>query len=345
MSRRALLVAATLFFLPSAHAEDKQLFFYNWTDYFPADLIKKFEAETGIKVTLDGYDSNETLLAKLKSGASAYDVVVPSDYMVKIMINEKLLQPINASTMENFKNVAKPFDNPVYDPGRVYSAPYMWGSTGFTYDTAAVKGGKLENSWKEFFEPREELRGKIGVMNDEFEVYKAAAFYLNISECTEDPKDAQRILDLLLKQKPYVAAYNSDGDIERMSSKEVAMHQQWNGAAHRVKKNLATVVYVYPKEGMNRWADNFAVPVNAPHPENARIFINWIMDKKNIAQATNFTGYMNAINGSEEYMDADLKNDPAVIIPEEDKALLHPNVDCSEKARDLRGKVWTKLHK
>lgn len=342
----ASLAASALLLLGGGNANAAgELYFYNWTNYFPPDLLKKFEAETGIKVTMDGYDSNETLMAKLKAGGAGYDVIVPSDVWVRIMAEEGLLQEIDAPSMPNFKNVMPPFDNPPFDPGRKYSAPYMWGTTGFTYDSARVPGGKLEESWKEFLEPREELRGQIATLDDPAELYNAAAFYLGIDQCTEDPKEAQKILDLLLKQKPYIATYNSDGTIERMAAGEVIMHGQWNGASHRTKEALPTAVYVYPKEGVNQWADNFAVPKDAPNPENAKIFINWMMDPKNIAEASNFTAYMNAIKGSEEYMDPSLKDDPAINMPPEYADRLRPTVDCSVAARELRDKVWTRLKK
>jgi len=322
-----------------------ELFFYNWTDYFPPELLTKFEKDTGIKVTMDGYDSNETLLAKLQAGGGSYDVVVPSDYMVKIMIADGLLQPIDAPSMANFAKVGKRFSDPWYDPGRKYTAPYMWGTTGFTYDSAKVNGGKLEESWREFFEPRPELVGKIAALDDQIELYRAAAFYLGIDPCTEDPKEAQKILDLLLAQKPKLALYNSDGTIERMIAKEVAMHEQWNGAAHRTKVGLPTAVYVYPKEGVNFWKDNFAVPKNAPHPDNAKIFINWIMAPENIAQASNFTGYNNAIEGSGQFMDKALSADPAVEMPAQYADRLRDTKNCSQAARDLNDKVWTRLKK
>ena len=162
--------------------------------------------------------------------------------------------------MANFAKVSKLFfRDPWYDPGRKYSdaGPYMWGTTGYLayYDSAKVNGGKLlEESWKEFFEPRAELVGKIGALDDQLELYRAAAFLSrHLDPCTENPKEAQKILDLLLAQKPKLAMYNSQtGTIERMIAREVAMH-------HPVKERrrpphqgvgLPTAVYVYPKEGL-----------------------------------------------------------------------------------------------
>jgi spermidine/putrescine transport system substrate-binding protein len=281
------------------------------------------------------------MLAKLQAGAAGYDVVVPSDYMVKIMIEEGLAEKIDAGSMANFKNIMAPHDNQPFDPAREYSAPYMWGTTGFTYDAAKV--GKLEESWKEVFEPRDALKGQIAMLNDEVEVYNAAAYYVGVSKCTEDSKEAQMILDVLEKQKPFVATYNSDGTIDRMSAGEVIGHHQWNGASHRTREKLESATYMYPKEGITFWADNFVVPTSAPNKENAKIFIDWMMAPENAAIASNFTGYMNAVRGSDAFMDASLKADPAVVMPEEYADRLRPNEDCSAAARELRNKVWTRL--
>jgi spermidine/putrescine transport system substrate-binding protein len=340
--RTAACAAALSLMATNAQAAG-ELFLYNWSNYFPPDLLKKFEADTGITVTLDVYDSNETMLAKLQAGASGYDVVVPSDYMVKIMIDEGLAEKIDAGTMSNFQNIMAPHDKQSFDPNREYSAPYMWGTTGFTYDSA--KAGELENSWKEVFEPGDALKGQIAMLNDEVEVYNAAAYYTGVSKCTESSDDAQKILAVLEKQKPFVATYNSDGTIDRMAAGEVVGHMQWNGASHRTREKLPTATYMYPKEGLSFWADNFVVPTSAPNKENAKIFVNWMMAPENAAIASNFTGYMNAVRGSDKFLDDSLKTDPAVAMPEEYADRLRPALDCSPAARELRNKVWTRLKK
>ncbi len=338
----AAVAAGVLLAGAGAAKAEGELFLYNWSNYFPPDLLTRFEAETGIAVTLDVYDSNETMLAKLQAGAAGYDVIVPSGYMVAILIDEGLVQPIDTMSMPNGGLIVAPHDAPFFDPERKYSAPYMWGTTGVTYDSARVEG-ELEESWKEVFEPREELQGEIAMLNDEVEVYNAAAYYLGFDKCTESPEEAQAILDLLEAQKPHVKMYQSDGTIDRMIAGEVIMHHQWNGASHRTKNDLPTAVYVYPKEGITFWTDNFMVPADAPNPENAKRFIDWMLDPENVAVASNFTGYMNAIDGSAEFLDEALKANPAVNMPQEYADRLRPSIDCSVEARELRNRVWTRL--
>jgi len=328
-----------------AQAQTKQLFLYSWANYVPPNLLKRFEAETNIKVNLDVYDSNETMLAKLQAGGGGYDIVIPSDSVLSTMIKSGLLHKVDASKMANFKNVAAPHDRPPADPHADYSVPYTWGSTGFTYDSAKVPGGKLTDSWKEFFEPRPEVAGKIAAMANQGEMYTAAAHYIGVDTCTESPADAQRILDILLKQKPSVKIYSSTGTIGRMAAGEVTMHHQWNGASYKSGLKLTTAVFVYPKEGMNLWSDYFVVPKGAPNLESAKTFMNWMMDPKNAAEASNFNGYNNAIKGSAAFMDPGLAASPAINPPEELKSRFRPVKDCSVKARELRDGVWTRLNR
>lgn len=341
----ALALLATAGAAAAQGDEEKSLNFYNWSDYYPPDLLKVFTEQTGIAVTHDQYSDNEQLLAKLQAGSAGYDVVVPSDYMVDIMVKEGLLLELDKSLMPNFANVAAPHDAPWYDPERKYSAPYMWGTTGLTYDSARVPDSKLEESWKEFFEPRAELEGQIAALDDMVELYNAAAFYLGVDQCTEDPAVAQKILDVLQAQKPKLALYSSDGTHERVAAGEVIMHHQWNGASTRATAGLPTATYMYPKEGVSFWADNFVIPKDAPHPKNAMIFINWMMDPKNIAEASNFTGYMSGISGAADFMKEELKTSAAVNMPAEFADRLRPAKNCSVAARELRDKVWTTLKK
>lgn len=348
MTRHARLLAATvaLACLPAlAHAQDKVLQLYSWANYVPPDLLKRFEAETGIKVQVDVYDSNDTMLAKLQAGGGGYDIVVPTNSILGTMIKTGLLQKVDAAKLANFANVAQPYDKPDVDPNREYSVPYMWGSTGFTYDSAKVPGGKLTESWKEFFEPRPELAGKIAALGDMGEMFTGAALYLGIDTCTEKPEDAQKILDLLLKQKPDVKIYSSTGTIDRVAAGEVLLHQQWNGAAYRARLKLPTAVFVYPAEGMNLWGDNFAVPKGARNVENAKVFMNWMMEPKNAGEASNFSGYNNAIKGSAAFMKPEMREDPALNPSEAMKARFRPVKDCSLKNRELRDGVWTRLRR
>jgi spermidine/putrescine transport system substrate-binding protein len=320
-----------------------ELNLYNWTDYISPDLIDRFESETGITVNLDNYDSNETMLSKLQAGGANYDVIVPSDYMVAQMIELGLLQEIDPAAFPNGQYIKPEFMDVYFDPGRLYSAPYMYGTTGIAYDP--TKAGVEITSWADFFDADSPAAGKIGTLNDQVEVIHAALRAVGSQPCSTNRDDYIKVEELLAGWKPGVAVINSDGVIGRMASGEQVMHMMWNGAFTRAQADNPNLEYVYPAEGINLWSDNFAVPVGAQNVDNAKIFINWMMDPANIGEATNFVGYDNGIAGSSEFMTADLGANPAVVIPEEFKALAQPTPGCPVEAIDLYDQVWTNFKK
>jgi spermidine/putrescine transport system substrate-binding protein len=316
-----------------------ELNLYNWTDYISPELIDRFESETGITVNLDNYDSNETLLSKLQAGGANYDVIVPSDYMVAQMIELGLLQEVDPAAFPNGQYIKPEFLDVYFDPGRLYTAPYMYGTTGIAYDP--TKTGVEVTSWADFFDADSPAAGKIGTLNDQVEVIHAALRAVGAQPCSTNREDYVKVEELLTGWKPGVAVINSDGVIGRMASGEQTMHMMWNGAFTRAQADNPNLAYVYPAEGITLWSDNFAVPVGAVNVDNAKIFINWMMDPANIGEATNFVGYDNGITGSSEFMTAELGSSPAVVIPDEFKALATPVPGCTVEAIDLYDQVWT----
>lgn len=320
-----------------------ELNLYNWTDYISPELLDRFESETGITVNLDNFDSNETMLSKLQAGGANYDVIVPSDYMVAQMIELGLLQEVDPASFPNGQYIKPEFMDVYFDPGRKYSAPYMYGTTGIAYDP--TKTGVEITSWADFFDADSPAAGKIGTLNDQVEVVHAALRAVGSQPCSTNRDDYVKVEELLAGWKPGVAVINSDGVIGRMASGEQTMHMMWNGAFTRAQADNPNLQYVYPAEGINLWSDNFAVPVGAQNVDNAKIFINWMMDPANIGEATNFVGYDNGITGSSEFMTAELGANPAVVIPEEFKALAQPTPGCPVEAIDLYDQVWTNFKK
>jgi len=318
---------------------DGDLFLYNWTDYTSPELIEKFEAETGIKVTLDTYDSNETLLAKLKQGGGGYDIVVPSHNFVDIMIREGLLRKIDARSLPGYENIDPKWQGPPWDPENAYTVPWQWGTTSFTVDTARY-GGDID-TYAVLFEPPEELQGSIGMFNSPDDVMSMAQIYLGVPLCNESPDDMKKVQALLEQQKPHVKVYNSDGILERLVSGDTAIHSNWNGYSLRARKEKASLRYAYPKEGTLSWFDNVAVPVGARNYDNALAFVAFMLQPENAAVQSNFAGYANGISGSEAFMSAELKAAPEVNAPAGVKAVFTRS--CSEKAIKLADRVWTKL--
>jgi spermidine/putrescine transport system substrate-binding protein len=316
-----------------------ELNLYNWTDYIDPKVLETFTKESGIKVVMSTYDSNETLLGKLQAGGTGYDVIVPSDYMVKQMIELNLLEKVSPASFPNGKNIKANFMDVYFDAGRSYTAPYMYGTTGISVDTAVVT--TPPKSWAEFFAVPKEADGKLGILNDQVEVIHSALRAVGAKPCSENVADYEKVKTVLDAFKPKVQVINSDGVIDRMGSGEQVMHMQWNGATHRSKQTKKTIAYIYPSDGLTLWQDNFAIPKGAKNIDNAKIFINWMMDPKNIGAATNFVGYDNGITGSDAFFDAALKADPAVVTPSEFLALPQPVPGCSQAAVDLYDKIWT----
>ena len=177
MKKLLALAAVTALTLSAASAAaEGDLFLYNWTDYTSPDLVDKFERETGINVTLDTYDSNETLLAKLKQGGGGYDIVVPSHNFVEILISEGLIQRIDAKSLPGFENIDPKWQGPEWDSDNSYTVPWQWGTTSFTVDTS-VYGGDID-TYVVLFDPPAELRGSIGMFRTPDEVIPMAQIYL-----------------------------------------------------------------------------------------------------------------------------------------------------------------------
>ena len=255
--------------------------------------------------------------------------------------------------MANFKHVKPPFDDPWYDPGREYSVPNMQGTSGFVYDPRQVEGSKLADSWAEFFDPRPELIGKMMALDDQRELYQAAAYYIGVDPCTEDPAEAQRILDVLMAQKPKLAYYSSGTNpnvedplqeaIDKTNSGALALGQTFDGEARREKRAIPGIVYVAPVEGSAFWQDAYVIPYGAWNVENARIFLNWIMLPENIAAVSNYNGYTNAIDGSEAFMEPGLAADQVAGLSPDFQKRLRPVKACSGAAMELNARVWSRL--
>ncbi|WP_131196651.1 extracellular solute-binding protein [Lichenihabitans psoromatis] len=323
-----------------AHAAG-DLFIYNWTDYTAPDVIKKFEKETGIKVTLDTYDSNETLLAKLKSGSAGYDIVVVSSDFVPIFAKEGLIQKIDGPKIPGYDNIDAKWKSPAWDKDNEYSVPYDWGVTAFTVNTKFVKDPG--DSLKLLFSPPEDAKGKVGMFGAPSEVMSLAEVYLGMTPCQTDPANMKKVSDLLEAQAPSVKVYNSDGIIDRQGSGETWIHQAWNGDAARTRAVNPDVHFIFPKEGVVGWMDNMAVPTSAKDPDNAKLFIKFMMQPENSAMSSNFTHYASGIAGAEKFYDPAMKDAPELKVPADLKMQFTPA--CPEAATKLMDRVWTKLKK
>ncbi|SMF65251.1 spermidine/putrescine transport system substrate-binding protein [Tistlia consotensis] len=318
-----------------------ELHIYNWGNYTNPELIKSFEKKYDVKVTLDDYDSNEMMLAKIKGGAAGYDIVVPSDYMVSVMAGEGLLEKTEPNQMANFKNINPKWIEVYWDKGRHYTVPWQWGTTAFTVDTAVYKGDV--NTLKLELDPPPELKGRINMLNDMNEVINAGLRYLGYPRCNSNKEQLKELSDLLIKAKASWRTMDY-ATIEKLTSGDVDLSQNWNGAAMRARAQRPTLKYAYPKEGFTGWMDNVAVLKGAPNLENAKLFQNFVMDPENAALISNFARYANGIKGSEKFMDKDMVAAPEIIPPAgtQDPEFVPP---CDQKVVDLYNRIWTNLKK
>jgi spermidine/putrescine transport system substrate-binding protein len=318
-----------------------ELHIYNWGDYTNPDLIKKFEEQYKVKVTLDSYDSNETMLSKVRAGNSGYDIVVPSDYTVKIMVDDGLLEKTEPASMENGKNIDPRFLNVYWDDGRHYSVPWQFGKTNFVVDTAKYKGDI--DTLAILFNPPDELKGQINILDDLNSVMHAAERYVGVPRCSADKADLKKVSDALMTAKPFWKTFSYDTNA-KMNAGDVIATQTWNGMAYRIRQKMPTVKFAYPKEGVEGWMDNVSVLKGAKNIENAKLFQNFIMDPQNAAMISNFAGYDNGIKGSHEFMSKDLAASPELNPPAgaPEAEFVPP---CPPEVVEIYNKIWTNLKK
>jgi len=273
---------------------DGDLNFYNWSEYIDPELVTAFEEQYGITVTSDFYESNEAMLAQLQAGAN-WDLIVPSDYMVGIMISEELLLPLDKDAVPNLENLAPRFRELPYDPGPEYSAAYQYGTTGLGVNVSIV-GEDFDPSWALIFDPTltTTYPGGVSVLNDPRETMGAALKYLGYSLNDTDLEHLQEAADLIAAAKDGIATFDSDQYDEALVNGEVAVSHGFSGnmiVGIGEADNPDDFTYILPKEGATIWIDNMAVPESAEHPCSAFTFMNYLLDAENGAALTNWNYY------------------------------------------------------
>jgi spermidine/putrescine-binding protein len=320
----------------------KELHVYNWSEYIDPEIYTDFEEEFGVKVIEDTFASNEDLLAKMQAGATGYDLIVPSDYMVAIMIELDLLAELNYDNIPNFTNINDTFKDPPYDPGNKYSVPYQWGTTGIGYDTEVM--AEPPDSWAYLFDPAvaSAYAGKISMLNDSREALGAALKYLGYSLNTTDEGELAEAKQLLIEQKPWVATYDSEGYEDLLAAGELVMAHGWSGDFFMAAVEAEQIYYAIPKEGAVIWTDNLAIPKTAPSQYTAEVFINYLLRPEVGAKISNYTWYASPNKAAEEFMDAEILEDPAIYPPDEVMEKLEFIRDVGE-ATALYDRIWTEI--
>ncbi len=321
-----------------------QVLLYTWVEYIDPELKDRFEQECGVQVIETNFDSNETLLATLQAGGGGYDVIVPSDYMVQIMVDEGMLMELDFSLMPNTQNMVAESVYQYFDPEQKYTVPYFFGTSGFAVDTNVI--AEPVASWAMMFEPDPEWCGKISMLDDQRETLGAALMYLGYSINSTDPAQLEEAKQLLIAQAECVLAYDSQTNDDLIISGETVLGHMWTGDALLAGWPDAGgrdgIVYVIPAEGCTIWQDNMAIPVGASSPYTAHIFINFLNQPEVAAQNAEWVGYGTPNEAAKEFIDPEILADESVYPPDDVMARLQWIEDVGD-ALELYDRIWTEF--
>jgi spermidine/putrescine transport system substrate-binding protein len=331
----------------------EELSVYNWADYIDESLLTKYEEAYGVKIVYDTFASNEDLLAKLQAGATGYDVIFPSDYMIAQMNELNMLAELDKSNIPNFKNIDPKFlDNPS-DPDGKYCAPYQWGTSGIAYRTDLFEDSPPD-SWGVIFDPVQAQKwvdaGGINVLNDQRELIGAALKYLGYSLNDTDEAHLQEAREVILKAKPHLKSFNSeDYDDSLIVPGEVVLSHAWNGdAAQAMSKTIdeetgeSPWAYVIPKEGAFVYQEGMCIPITSQRKATAEHFINFLLEAENGAAITNYTYYASPNAAAREFILPEILADPGIYPTDETIAKLEYGKPLGE-AIFLYDRIWTEI--
>lgn len=355
-SSLALGLAALAAAGPALAQEKGVVHVYNWSDYIAEDTVAKFEAETGYKVVYDVYDSNETLEAKLLAGSSGYDVVVPTSQYLRRQVQADIYMPLDKSKLPNLANMDPKLmtDAAAYDADNAHSVVYLWGTTGIGYNAAKVKERLGEDapvdSWALVFDPQYSDKLKdcgISVLDAPSDLLPSALAYLGLDPLSGDPDDLRKAGDLLKGVRQNIRYFHSSQYISDLANGETCVAIGYSGdvfiAAARAEEagTGAEIKYSVPKEGALQWFDLMAIPKDAPNPEGALAWMNFIMEPQITADITNYVWYANANAASMPMVDAEVRDDPAIFPPASTK--LFPSVVRDARTERVVTRLWTEV--
>lgn len=292
----------------SSNAQNGEVYVYNWGEYIDPETLTMFEEETGIKVIYDEFDTNETMYPKVEAGSSAYDVICPSDYMIKKMIDNDLLQEINFENMPNAKaNIGAQYyeQSAAFDPSNKYSVPYCWGTVGILYNKTMVS--KPITSWSVLWD--EQYADNILMQDSVRDAFMVALKLKGYSMNSMNEEELQVAKNALIEQKPLVQAYVIDQVRDKMIGGEAAIGVIYSGEAIYTQRENPDLEYVIPEEGTNVWIDGWVIPKNAPNKENAEKFIDFMCRDDIALMNFDYITYSTPNDAARELIeDEDIKN-------------------------------------
>ena len=324
----------------SSEGKNGELNIFIWTEYVPDSVIEKFEKETGIKVNVSTYSSNEDMLAKVKSESEGtYDIVQPSDYMVEQMASQGMLEELKTDELKNLSNIGESYLNPSYDPGNKYSVPYQGGVAGIAVNTSKVK--KDITSYDDLFDSS--LKNSIVALDDYRAVIGMTARSMGYSMNETDPAVLSKIQDKLLTLKNNVKLYDSDSPKSALISGDCTVGYVWSAEIALAMGENPDIKVVYPTEGAYLFMDNWAIPKGAKNYDNAVKFIDFMLDAENAQMVLEEFPYLSpntkAVEAmGEDYSKNEAKNPPAEVIK---KGEYVKNLDAD--TLKIYDEMWTKL--
>ena len=321
-----------------------EIYLYNWSEYIDPEIMTQFEEECGVKVIETNFDSNETLLATLQAGGADYDIIVPSDYMVTTLIDEGMVMELDYSVIPNIKNMDPLNVNQYFDPEQKYTVPWFWGTSGFGVDTNVIE--EYSTSWSMMFDPNSPYCGQISMLDDQRETIGAALMYLGYSINDIDPAHLEEAKNLLIEQSKCVKAYDSQTNDDLLVSGETVLGHLWTGdallAGDPEYGGRDGIVYVIPDEGCTIWQDNMMIPVGAPNPYTAMVFMNYTQFPEVAAQNAEWVGYATPNAAAKEFIDPEMLENESVYPSAETSARLQWIEDVGN-AYELYDRIWTEF--
>lgn len=346
-----VLAAYAAFGVQAAQAVD-ELHLYNWNNYLAPSSVYKFEAMCKCKVVESYYSDNEELLAKLAAGAKGYDMMVPTGYALDSLIKQKALKPLDKSQLPNLKNVNPVYLNTAFDKGNVYSVPYAYTTTVIGYNDVKLKELGLEaDSWALIFDPAKlaKIKGRITVLDSSRELMAAALKYLGYSVNTTDEAQLKAAQAVILKAKPYWAAFNGTSYIKELTVGNVWVVHGYSSDIYQAGLDAAAakrpfkVLTATPKEGFTLSLDNLVISKDAPRPDLALKFMNFMLDGKNASELTNFMGSGNPNAAAMPFVKADITKIPAIFPSPAALAKAEQLHDLDVKTRRLYSTLWSQI--
>ncbi len=351
------VAAGLLLSISTGWAEEKVLNVYNWSDYIAEDTIANFEKRTGIKVNYDVFDSNEVLEAKLLAGNTGYDIVVPSGSFMERQIQAGVFGKLDKAKLKSYGNLDAEILERVnkHDPDNSHAIPYMWGTTGFGYNVKLIKERMPDapvDSWDMLLNP--EVVSKFADCGVTFldaptEVIPAVLNYLGLDPASQKKADLKAAEEQLAKVRPYIKYFHSSQNINDLANGDICVAMGWSGdmliardRADEAEQGVE-VAYVIPKEGALMWFDLMVIPADAPHPENAHLFLDYIMEPEVVAAISNYVFYANANAAATEFVDDEVKEDPGIYPPFDVKEKLYPAPVYGPKFDRQLTRTWTRV--